>query len=30
MTLIRATWGVLPGKLNCANLWSPAANRFMS
>ena len=30
MKLIRATWGVLPGKLNCANLWSPAANRFMS
>jgi hypothetical protein len=30
MKLIRATWGVLPGKLNCASLWSPAANSFMS
>jgi hypothetical protein len=30
MKLIRATWGVLPGKLNCGNLLSPAAKRFMS
>ena len=30
MRLIKATWGVLPGKLNCANLLSRAAKRFMS